>query len=149
MKTITAIVCVLLLAFPTRPRAQLAPAICIVVVTALATTGIVIMVSSCKPKYFVIHDEENNLKYCKITTRREANLEGLKIVAGPFKDAQQCDRAAHPTNLLAMATAMVTIEKSTDLINWTVAGQTPGTIDCFEWDYTNSVSGACFFRVRE
>lgn len=149
MKTSIAILCSLLLTFPVhQSRSQLVPALCITAFAAIAVGGIVVVVQSCKPKYWVIEDEENHLKYCKITTKREAQLDGLKIVAGPFADATQCDRVAHPTNLLAKVVSMVTIEKSTDLVNWTVAGEVAGTADCFEFTETNRVDSVCFYRVR-
>lgn len=151
MKRITVLACIVLLAFPVhRPRAQLVPAICITAFAALAVGGVVVCVRSCQPVYYCVRDDEANLDYCIITTRRDAQAEGLKIKAGPFKDVEKCDTSCHVTNLLTGLTLpVVIIEKSTDLVNWTVHAQTPGTLDCFEWSETNRVDQTCFYRARQ
>lgn len=151
MKLLTALVCILLLAFPVhQPRAQLVPAICITAFAALAVGGVVVCVKSCQPVYYCVRDEDAALDYCLITTRRDANAAGLTIKSGPYKDVGKCDTSCHVTNLLTGLTLpLVTIEKSTDLVNWTVCAVTPGTLDCFEWSETNSVDQTCFYRARQ
>jgi hypothetical protein len=151
MKSIvTLLLTIALIALPLhQPRAQLAPAICIVLVAAAAVGGIIVCVHSCQPLYYCVHDPDAQLDYCMVTTRRDATAAGLEVKAGPFKDDGVCDSRCHPTNLLNKAVStMLYIEKSTDLKNWTQAAAVEGTVDCFEWSETNTVAQACFYRVR-
>ena len=148
---ITILLVIAILLLPTQqPRAQLVPALCITAFAALAVGGVVVCVKSCQPVYYCVQDDEAAMDYCMITTRRDAAAAGLTIKGGPFKDVEKCDTSCHVTNLLTgLSLPLVTIEKSTDLVTWTVCGSVAGTLDCFEWSETNRVDQAAFYRARQ
>lgn len=158
MKNVTTfLLTVLLVLMPVQEReakAYLMPAIICVAVVAAGTATVIIIVKSCQVKYFCCREQDSHEQWCRATTRREAELEGFTVVAGPFTSeaacTDRCNQTNAPTSLLSIASAdFVTIEKSTDLKNWLVAGIAPGTIINFEWSETNQVSDKpVFFRVR-
>jgi len=138
-----------------RPSAQIAPAaFCIVISAVVIAGGVTIWVSSCKPKYYCIRDDENNLQWCEITTKREALISGYKIVSGPWNDAQACDHSCHPTNLLTKVVLpqpkvigpLIHIERSTDLQTWTECASFVGDPESFEWSESMQ-EATCFYRV--
>jgi len=131
-----------------RSQAQLAPAICITLIAAAAVGGVVVVVKSCEPKYYCVRDEETKQQWCRITTRKAAQMEGWTIVSGPHKSAEACDKVCHTNLLTGMSIPLMYIERSTNLINWETVAQLQDDPEAFEWSETNSLHSAAFYRVR-
>lgn len=133
-----------------RPRAQAVPIFCVAIVVVMVAGCAVVYVHSCGPKYYCVWDPEVELQWCTSTTRKEAAVAGWQIKAGPFKTNEACDPVCHPTNIIfphIEGEANMTIEKSTNLVNWAQCAAFVGDPECFEWSETNALSGACFYRV--
>ena len=137
-----------------RPRAQVGPVVlCVAIVVVVAAGAAVVYVSSCgSPKYYCVSDpEQGNYQWCTATSRKDAALEGLKIMSGPYKKVDDCNLVC--TNFVkgpevSALTANIFIEKSTNLVNWVECAAITAEPDCFEWADTNAMTSACFYRVR-
>jgi hypothetical protein len=150
MKTATTLLCVALLLFPVeQSRAQAAPAFCIAITAVLVAGAVVVYVQSCAPKYYCVTDpEQSAYQWCAPTTKRECAINGWKINAGPFRKHGDC--AAACTNTLPMIETgvLLSIERSTNLVDWEIAAQFVGDPECFEWSETNALPYAAFYRAR-
>lgn len=154
-RILTSTLCTALILLPVqRPKAYLLPAVICVGIVAAGVGTVIVIVKSCQPKYYCCRPEGEKTQYCRATTRKEAEIEGFTVVAGPFTSeaacSDRCSQTNAPTSLLSIAsTDFVTIERSHDLKNWFVAGVAPGTITNFEWSETNQVSDKpIFYRAR-
>lgn len=154
---ITSVLCATLVLLPVqRPKAQIAPVIFVIVITAVVVAGgVIVCVRSSRPQYWCVQDQESKAQWCRITTRREISLSDWKIISGPHYDAAECDRICsstnQPTARLQAASSdlqLVTIERSTDCRNWLVTGTTWGTPDDFAYYETNALSSAYYYRAR-
>ena len=151
MKTITAILCAVLVALPIqRPQAQLAPAVCIVLFAAAAVGGVCVMISNCRPKYYCCQDSETGQHWCRVLTRGEAAAADLKVLSGPYNDASLCNTACSNTvaTVAGLYGTIIHIEKSTNLVNWIEAAAFDGNPNDFYWSETNKIQSAFFYRVR-
>lgn len=156
-RILTSTLCATLILLPVQEReakAYLLPAAICVAVVAAGTATVIIIVKSCQVKYFCCREQDSKEQWCRATTRREAELEGFTVVAGPFTSEAACTDRCNQTNaptarLQAATVEYVTIEKSHDLKRWFVAGTASGTITQFEFCETNRVSSVpIFYRVR-
>ena len=129
--------------------------ICITAVAAGATAGVAIIVHSCRPRYYCLWDSDNKLKLCRQTTRKAAIISGYDVLLGPFDDDKACQRACVTNNIPVPITHEVYIdppmfiERSTDLVHWTVAQNITGEVpEALTWGETNRVDRTCFYRVK-
>jgi len=131
-------------------RAQLAPAICIIVVVS-AGTAAVIWIMTCGPKYYCVYDHESNHQWCRTLARGEAQSEGWTIISGPYKDAELCNTNCPVkglTNSIASSiSTTIHVEKSTNLVDWAECAAFTADPECFEWSEPMSQT-LCYYRVR-
>lgn len=148
---LTAFLCSAMVAAPIQqPRAQLAPAVCLVIIAAVAVGGVAVVISSCQPKYYCCEGNETHQRWCRIVKRGEPVAEDFKIISGPYKDANYCAQIC--TNEVATAQSPVVtvelhIEKSADLQTWIECAKLQVDPEFFEFSETNTVDVACFYRA--
>jgi hypothetical protein len=136
-----------------RPKAQMAPAICLVIIAAAAVGGVVLVVKACAPKYYCVRDE-SQVTYCLVTTPRDAALAGLRVLSGPYKDGHFCEVWCSTNTVITTKSTVLstlTIERSYDLVNWTVWQSTNVDLNVFTetqayFDY--STNRACYYRAN-
>jgi len=135
-----------LVAMPIQSRSQLLPAICIVIVVGTGTAA-VIWIMSCGPKYYCVYDPEVDQQWCRAMSKADRQLDNLKVVSGPYKDASRCNIPCSkmPTNSFSPP-IMIHIQKSTNLVNWIECASFEADPECFEWSDKISAS-SCYYRV--
>ncbi len=147
---ITIFLCAAMVAMPMqRTKAQLAPAVCLVIIAAVAVGGVAIIVSSCQPKYYCCEDAETKNRWCRIVARNDPEATEFKIISGPYKDASKCNQICTNGPPIAASEPIVElhIEKSTDLQHWTECAKLQVDPTFFEWSETNTVDRACYYRA--
>lgn len=150
--TITTLLCSAMIAAPVREsRAQVAPAICLVIVAAAAVGGVAVLIKTCSPKYFCVQDQETGDQWCRIIRTKEQLRPTLVVISGPYKDAKYCEQIC-PTNTLPSVSASefittIHIEKSYDLTNWVECAAIEGDPDMFEWSEIETNTVACYYRA--
>ncbi len=159
MKTIALTLCAALVAAPlhlhavpkdetpVEPQAHLL-AICLVGAAAAAGAAVVWMMKTCKPKYYCVQDNEGN-RFSSNATKRERQVEGWKVVSGPYSSAEAAAIACPPmTNAPAFTeqptpSLPIRIYKSKDLgLTWNQVALINDDPMHFSWAETNSASDA-------
>lgn len=124
-------------------------ALCVVACAGAAVGVVYIFTKKCKPKYYWLMDDDQPPRFwVGTTTRKQAKIEGWRIIGGPYETPQDAP-VAHPspTNTVSFAaepTFMIKVQTSTNGSSWTTVNETRGEMEDFGYYPTN----AGMFRIE-
>jgi len=137
-----------------KARANPVMGICIVAAVTLAATGIVVIIRSCRPKYYCLCDpSESPAKYwAAAASRREIIVNEWLVMKGPFASLAEAKPCPPPTNGVSAAKSSIIkngntgdstlqyihIEKSANLVDWVEQAVFVDFPDNMMWSQTNS-----------
>jgi hypothetical protein len=127
--------------------------VCIFIVVTVTATAAWVGIECCQPSFRCTSDPENpGTNWCSTMTRTAARNSGL-VQAGPnYRTYAGCMKICATNSAasdnLEVAPELV-VEKSTDLLTWTVCGVMEATYNGeIEWRDPSPMVRQCFYRVR-
>ena len=136
---------------PPPPDQDMALAVCVVAVCAVAVGTIYVISRKCQPKYYWLMDDQQPPTYWVATaTRKECQINGWKRIGGPYTHPEDAPPQHPPStnrvDSLIGQIQTINVQQSQDGVHWDRVSEFRGDMEDFAYFPTNKVSG--MFRLE-